>query len=74
MLAGIRILDKSSQARENFFRIEIWTKFSDTQSGLVTDMRKHLEENYIQMMVDDATTYNNKNKDTQGNLSEWIKF
>jgi len=47
MLAGIRILDKSSQGRENFFRIEVWTKFSDLQSSLVTEMRQHLEENYI---------------------------
>ena len=28
-ISGIRLLDKSSAGRENFFRIEVWTKFSD---------------------------------------------
>ena len=47
MLAGIRLLDKSTSSRENFFRIEIWTKFSDNEVGLKNEMQKHLEEEYI---------------------------
>ena len=72
MISGVRLLDKSAAGRENFFRIEIWTKFSDSQQHILQEMQKHLEDEYIQRMVDDETTYNTKNKD--GALSEWIKF
>ena len=47
MLAGIRLLDKSTSSRENFFRVEIWTKFSDNEVALKNEMQKHLEEEYI---------------------------
>ena len=47
MLAGIRLLDKSTSSRENFFRVEIWTKFNDNEVGLKNEMQKHLEEVYI---------------------------
>ena len=29
-ISGVRILDKSSSARESVFRIEIWTKFDES--------------------------------------------
>ena len=35
MLAGIRLLDKSVNGREGIFRIEVWTKFDNSQSSLV---------------------------------------
>lgn len=31
MLSGVRLLDKSTAMRENMFRIEIWTKFDNSQ-------------------------------------------
>ena len=48
MLAGIRILDKSFQGRENIFRIEIWTKFSDAQKQLLDEMQQQgLQPNVV---------------------------
>ena len=44
LLAGVRLLDKSAAGRENFFRIEIWTKFSDSQPQILQEMQKHLED------------------------------
>lgn len=29
MLCGVRLLDKSREGRENNFRLEVWTKFSN---------------------------------------------
>jgi hypothetical protein len=56
MLSGIRLLDKSTAVRENMFRIEIWTKFDNSQSGMVNALKTHLETEYIQLMIDDPTT------------------
>ena len=42
-VAGIRLLDKSSAGRENFFRVEVWTKFSDKQEQLKQEMQDHIE-------------------------------
>ena len=42
--SGVRLLDKSAAGRENFFRIEIWTKFSDSQPQILQEMQKHLED------------------------------
>ena len=74
MLAGIRLLDKSASGRENFFRIEIWTKFSDGAQQMLEEMQQHLEDEYIQMMVDDGTTFNTKKQDSNASLRDWIKF
>ena len=74
-LAGIRLLDKSTSTRENFFRIEIWTKFSDNEVALKDEMQKHLEEAYIQKMRENDYTFNSsKNRDRDAPLSDWIKF
>ena len=51
MLAGIRLLDKSTSSRENFFRIEIWTKFSDNELALKNEMQNYLEGEFIHMMA-----------------------
>ena len=75
MLAGIRLLDKSTSSRENFFRIEIWTKFNDNEVGLKNEMQKHLEELYISMMAQNESTMNSsKNRDRDAPYSDWIKF
>ena len=63
-ISGIRLLDKSSAGRENFFRIEVWTKFSDKQKPLVQEMQSHIESTYIKKMYEDASTSNNKAKDS----------
>jgi len=47
MLSGIRLLDKSNYNRENMFRIEIWTKFDNSQEAMVTALKTHLETEYI---------------------------
>ena len=46
-IAGIRLLDKSQSGRESIFRIEIWTKFNDQEANLVTQLKSHLEKEYI---------------------------
>ena len=75
MLAGIRLLDKSTSSRENFFRIEIWTKFSDAEQAIKNEMQKHLEEEYISMMAGHEGTVNSsKNRDKDAPYSEWIKY
>lgn len=51
MLSGIRLLDKSAYNRENMFRIEIWTKFDNSQEAMVQAMKTHLETEYIQLMI-----------------------
>lgn len=51
MLSGIRLLDKSTFNRENMFRIEIWTKFDNSSSDLVSSLKAHLENEYIMLMV-----------------------
>ena len=47
MLSGIRLLDKSAFGRENIFRIEIWTKFDSSMTGMVQALKEHLETEYI---------------------------
>ena len=56
MLSGIRLLDKSVSGRENIFRIEIWTKFDNSQVSLVQALQSHLEAEYIGMMMEDNGT------------------
>lgn len=72
MLSGIRLLDKSASGRENIFRIEIWTKFDDSQASLVNDLQKHLETEYVQMMIDDANTRPPSSRTSETVAAEWI--
>ena len=72
MLSGIRLLDKSSWNRENMFRIEIWTKFDNSQSGLVSSLKSHLETEYIQKMIVDPMTRPMNNKVDENNASDWL--
>ena len=72
MLSGIRLLDKSSANRENMFRIEIWTKFDNSQEAMVNALKAHLETEYIQMMIDDTYTRPINNKVNESVPSEWL--
>ena len=74
MISGVRLLDKSLSGKENFFRFEIWTKFGNNQQAMLQEMQKHLEEEYIKLMYEDEKTENSKNKGSQENLNEWIRF
>ena len=56
MISGIRLLDKSIFNRESMFRIEIWTKFNSDCESMVKDLQTHLENEYIQQMIDDIGT------------------
>lgn len=72
MLSGIRLLDKSSTARENVFRIEIWTKFDSSQSEMLNALKTHLETEYVQLMIDDPTTRPGNNKINENVASDWL--
>ncbi len=72
MLSGIRLLDKSTFNRESMFRIEIWTKFDNSQEAMVNSLKTHLETEYIQMMIDDSNTRPLNIKANENNPSEWL--
>ena len=74
MISGVRLLDKSTSSRENVFRIEVWTKINDEQKAVINKLKKTLEEDFIQMMMEDDDTYDNKGKESKGNFNDWIKF
>ena len=56
MLAGVRILDKSTSGRENMFRIEVWTKFDEQNQQLTKELKEHLEKGIVQKLVESAET------------------
>ena len=66
MLSGIRLLDKSTDRRKNMFRIEIWTKFDNSQVSLVNEMKAHLQAEYVETFQGDANTKMIK--------ADWIEF
>ena len=72
MLSGIRLLDKSVSGRENIFRIEIWTKFDNSQASLVQALQSHLETEYISMMQEDIGTRPVNNRANHMNPADWI--
>ena len=72
MISGVRLLDKSSSSRENIFRIEIWTKFDSSQSAMVESLREHLENEYIQLMIEDQYTRPNNIKVNEQVAAEWL--
>ena len=72
MLSGIRLLDKSVSGRENNFRIEIWTKFDNSQGALVQDLQWHLETEYVQKMIDDPHTRPVNNRTEEQVAAQWI--
>ena len=51
MLAGVRILDKSTEKQASTFRMEVWTKFSDRKSYYGERIEKYLRENIITEMI-----------------------
>ena len=72
MISGVRLLDKSSSSRENIFRIEIWTKFDSSQNAMVESLRDHLENEYIQLMIEDQYTRPNNIKVNEQIAAEWL--
>jgi len=46
-LCGVRLLDKSANGKESFFRIEIWTKLASEQEAEGQLIRKYLDEVFI---------------------------
>ena len=73
MISGIRLLDKSIFNRESMFRIEIWTKFNSDSEQMVNDLRTHLEEEYIRLMIEDENTKPLKRGANAENAAEWIE-
>jgi len=73
MISGIRLLDKSASGRESMFRIEIWTKFNSSNESMVSDLRTHLEENYIAEMMEDSGTKSLKRGCNEEVASDWIE-
>ena len=53
MLCGVRILDKSRDGRENNFRIEIWTKFSDESDEVGQKMKDYIETKLVPTLMED---------------------
>ena len=72
MISGVRLLDKSSISRENIFRIEIWTKFDSSQGAMLNSLKDHLENEYIQLMIEDQYTRPCNMKVNEQVASEWL--
>lgn len=53
MLCGVRILDKSFKCKENFFRVEVWTKFPDDQSDDARKMKEYIAEKLLPLIRED---------------------
>jgi hypothetical protein len=47
MLAGVRLLDKSRDGRENNFRMEIWTKFNSESDDVGVKMKAYIESKFV---------------------------
>ena len=47
MLAGVRLLDKSRDGRENNFRMEIWTKFNSDSDEVGEKMKQYIEKKFV---------------------------
>jgi len=73
MISGIRLLDKSAFGRESMFRIEIWTKFNSESVAMVNDLRTHLEQEYIMLMIADEGTKPLKRVEDAQNPTCWIE-
>ena len=72
-IAGIRLLDKSTNGRESNFRIEVWTKFNSQKSELVDQLKKHLESEYVKTLIDDPDTSPSNKQIDQSNPADWLK-
>ena len=75
MISGVRACDKSEYNREGLgvFRIEVWTAFNSTQADLVSNLKSHLEKEYVSLMIEDESTKPPSNRVNEQNPSEWIK-
>ena len=54
------------------FRIEIWTKFDSSSQNMVTELREHLQNEYIKLMIEDPTTRPISNKIDPSKPEEWL--
>lgn len=73
MLSGVRIVDKSTSDKESMFRIEVWTQFNSQSEADVDALKKHLEDEYVSMMIDDLDTRPMSAKIDRTKPGEWIK-
>ena len=71
-IAGIRALDKSQAGRESIFRIEVWTKFDSSSEDSVKQLKTHLQEEYVKMMIEDEGTFSMAAKQNQDKAEEWL--
>ncbi len=53
MLCGVRILDKSFRGKENFFRVEVWTKFADDANEASKKMKEYITAKVIPLIKDE---------------------
>jgi hypothetical protein len=53
MLAGVRLLDKSRDGRENNFRMEIWTKFNSDTDDVGVKMKAYIENKFVAFLSEE---------------------
>jgi len=53
MLAGVRLLDKSRDGRENNFRMEIWTKFNSETDDVGVKMKAYIENKFVTFLQEE---------------------
>jgi len=53
MLAGVRLLDKSRDGRENNFRMEIWTKFNNENDDVGVKMKAYIESKFVSFLQEE---------------------
>jgi len=53
MLAGVRLLDKSRDGRENHFRMEIWTKFNNENDDIGVKMKAYIESKFVAFLQEE---------------------
>ena len=51
MIAGVRVLDKSSDRMHSSFRIEIWTKFASVNENFGQKIEQYLKDRIIKEII-----------------------
>ena len=51
-MAGVRILDKSTEKQASVFRVEVWTKFPNRYSATGKKIEKYLREKIVNLIID----------------------
>ena len=68
-ICGVRLLDKSMTGKENFFRVEVWTKFSNEGDKEAQEIKKYVETEIVKFFIteegkDGKETYVHQSKFT----------